>query len=168
MRPVLAILAALSASACSAAFDGQTYRGDGFAFQVPTAPTEWRPIEVSHAAVAYDDPGSEGIVMVNGRCDRDGEDVPLRSLTQHLFIRFTERETTSEEVVPFDGREAMRTEAAAKLDGVPRRFLVWVLKKDRCVYDLVYFSAPDKFDGGAQRFDAWARGFTALPREVDP
>jgi hypothetical protein len=164
----LALCFAALTLSCGAAFDGQTYHGEGFSFRVPTVPTEWRPIQVSHASIAYDDPGSEGIVMVNGRCDRDGEDVPLSSLTQHLFMRFTDRETQHEEVLPFDGREAMRTEATAKLDGVERRFLVFVLKKDRCVYDLIYFAAPDRFDTGAPRFDAWAKGFTALPRDVDP
>jgi len=165
--PLALTFAALSIS-CGAAFDGHTYHGDGFTFRVPPAPNEWRPIDVSHASVAYRDPGSDGIVMVNGRCDRDGEDVPLSALTAHLFMRFSDRETQKEEVIPFDGREAMRTEAFAKLDGVPRRFLVWVMKKDRCVYDLIYFAAPEHFDQGSERFDTWARGFDALPRDVSP
>ena len=66
--------------------------------------------------------------MVNGRCGKDGEDVPLASLTQHLFLGFTEREIDCEQtVVPFDGREAMHgpdpqrpssTASRSKLRGV--------------------------------------------------
>jgi hypothetical protein len=146
---------------CATAFDGNTYRGNGFVFQVPSAPASWQQMDVSDAALTYEDTSSGGTVMVNGRCDRDGEDVPLRSLTQHLFIYFTDREIHEEKVVPFDGREAMRTDITAKLDGVPRRFVVWVMKKDKCVYDLTYIASPETFETGVEAFDRWATGFRA-------
>lgn len=173
MRLLLAKLAAALGLAaalqgCASQFDGSVYRGDGFAFQVSPAPAAWRPMKATGAALAYEDTPNGGQVLVNARCDKDAEDTPLRSLTQHLFIRFTERVTHSEDVVPFDGREALRTDITAKLDGVDRRFLVWVLKKDRCVYDLLYFSPPERFGGGAPTFEAWAQSFKALPREVAP
>jgi hypothetical protein len=163
----LAALALLGAS-CASPFDGRIYRGDGYTFQVASPPTEWRPLEVTGAALAFEESDAGGQILVNARCDRDGDDVSLRSLTQHLFLRFTEREIVSEELTPFDGREALRTEVTAKLDGVPRRFIVWVLKKDRCVYDLLYVGASESAApiAGAERFDAWARQFSALPREV--
>lgn len=166
----ISMAASLGATAvgCGASFDGRVYRGDGYAFSVAESPSEWAPMTVTGAALAFEERDVGGQILVNGRCDRDGDDASLRSLTQHLFLRFTEREIVSEEVVPFDGREAMRTSVKAKLDGVERRFLVWVLKKDRCVYDLLYVASPDQFDRGAPRFDAWARQFSALPREVQP
>ncbi len=166
----LVCLAALLviAPGCAAAFDGQTYHGQGFTFQVPPPPPEWRRVDATGAALAFEETGSQAQVLVNARCDRDGEDVPLSSLTAHLFIRFTERTVHSEEVLPFDGREALRTDVTAKLDGVQKRFLVWVLKKDKCVYDLLYFAAPDRFERGSAAFDNWARNFRALPREVKP
>jgi hypothetical protein len=164
--PVLVALAL--SSGCSSRFDGQTYRGDGFAFRVAEVPSSWQPVKNSERALAFEDRALGATILANGRCDRDGEDVPLRSLTQHLFIQFSERELHSEEVLPFDGREAMRTDLTAKLDGVPLRFAVWVLKKDRCVYDLLYFAPPDRFERGVSGFDAWARGFSALPREGAP
>lgn len=151
-------------SGCAAAFDGRTYHGDGYAFQVAPTPPSWEALEATGAALTYRDRDSGAQILVNARCDRDGEDVPLRSLTQHLFIRFTARDIHSEEVLPFDGREALRTDITAKLDGVEQRFLVWVLKKDKCVYDLLYFARPDRFEPGAEQFDRWTRQFTALPR----
>lgn len=146
---------------CATAFDGQTFRGQGYVFQVPPAPQGWQRMEVSDAALTFEDANTGATVMVNGRCDRDGEDVPLRSLTQHLFIYFTDREIHDERVVPFDGREALRTEITAKLDGVPRRFVTWVLKKDKCVYDLTYIAPTDTFASGVGAFDQWASGFRA-------
>ena len=88
---------------------------------------------------------------MNGRCGVDGEDVPLAALTQHLFLRFTEREIVEQAVVPFDRREAMRTVVIAKLDGVPMKFDVWVLKKDGCVYDLDYMAAARPLRRAAPR-----------------
>jgi hypothetical protein len=140
------------------------YRGEGFAFRVGEVPAGWERIRVSDAALAWRDRNDDGTVLVNARCDRD-DDVPLAALTQHLFLRFTEREVTTEEVVPFDGREAQHTVLTAKLDGVPKRFSVWVLKKDGCVYDLVYVADPARFDRGAPAFETFARAFQALPRE---
>lgn len=142
-------------------FDGRTYHGEGYSFTVPSAPRTWTPIRATETALAFDDGSSGATIAVNGRCDRDGEDVPLQSLTQHLFLTFTEREVHSQEVFPFDGREAMRTDVTAKLDGVPRRLVVWVMKKDKCVYDLFFLARPDRFDAGVGAFDAWARGFSA-------
>lgn len=158
---------AIVVGGCAGRFDGQVYRGDGFEFRVAVPPSTWRPMKATGAALSFEDSSSGGRILVNARCDRDGEDVPLKSLTQHLFIRFTERETHSESVVPFDGREAMRTDITAKLDGVTHRFVVWVMKKDQCVYDLLYFATPERFEQGAVSFEAWVREFSALPRPVD-
>ncbi len=149
------------------ALEASVYQGDGFSFRVGDIPADWQPIEVSDAALAFRDGGAGGTIVVNGRCDRDGEDVPLASLTQHLFLRFTEREIQKEETVPFDGREALHTVVTAKLDGVPKSFSVWVLKKDGCVYDLVYIADPQRFAGGVAEFDAFAQELRALPREGD-
>lgn len=154
-----------SLAGCSSSFDGKVYRGDDYAFRVAPAPASWKPMAADGAAIVYADTESKGTILVNARCDRDAEDTPLRSLTQHLFLRFTEREIHSEDVRPFDGREALRTDITAKLDGVEQRFLVWVLKKDRCVYDLVFFSSPATFERTAAAFEAWVSGFSALPRQ---
>ena len=142
------------------AFDGNVYRGEGYAFRVPPRPAAWQPLDVSDAALAYRDAGTDATIAVNARCGKDGEDVPLASLTQHLFMQFTERETISQDVVPFDGREAMHTVAVAKLDGVPLKFDVWVLKKDGCVYDLYYFAQPHRWDAGVSEFRRFVRGFS--------
>lgn len=163
----LAVVAGASSGCATFGLDGNTYHGDGFSFRLPAAPSGWEPIDVSDAALAYRDEESAGTILVNGRCDKDGDDVPLSSLTQHLFMRFTEREVAREETVPFDGREALHTVITAKLDGVPKSFSAWVLKKDGCVFDLVYVADPGRFSAGAARFDAYATQLQVLPREGD-
>jgi hypothetical protein len=54
----------------------------------------------------------------------------------------------------------------ALLDGVPMRYDVWVLKKDGCVYDLLYFAPPATFERGLAAFGGLVQGFTtAVPHE---
>src|SRR5512138_585722 len=129
--------AALTIVGCGkAAFDGRSYQASDVAFHIGPVPTTWHPLEVDEARLAYRDPATETILSISARCGRDGDDVPLQALTQHLFIQFTERQVVAQKKFDLDGREALRTELNAKLDGVPRRFRVVVLKKNGCVYDI--------------------------------
>lgn len=156
------VIALVGAPGCAGGLQGDVYQGQGFAFHIAPLPGGWQRLDVSHAALAFRDQADGGTVIINGRCGVDGEDVPLASLTQHLFIRFTDREILAQQTFPFDRREAMRTVLAARLDGVPMKFDVWVLKKDGCVYDLGYIAAPARFERGAAAFERFARGFATV------
>lgn len=162
LRVAFALVLAL-ACGCGAAFDGTTYRRGGVAFRVGERPASWRPIHAEGTGLAFRDDEANATIAVSGRCGKDAEDVPLPSLTQHLFLMFTEREILQEELVPFDGREALHTVMRAKLDGVPKQFDVWVLKKDGCVYDLYFIAQPDRFDAGVPAFRKFVTGFAAVP-----
>lgn len=140
-----------TALACSPAFDGNVYRRGDLAFRVGEKPSSWRQIEASDALIAYRNDAHDITVAVNGRCHADGDDVPLEALTQHLFMLFTEREIYQQDKRPMDGREALRTTMVAKLDGVKMGFVVYVLKKDQCVYDFLWI-------GPAQAVTAASRG----------
>jgi hypothetical protein len=164
---LLALVGCGALAACGGGLSGDVYRGAGFAFRIGPVAEGWRQVPVSHAALAYRNERGGGSVVVNGRCGVDGEDVPLAALTQHLFMRFTEVEVAEQATVPFDRREAMHTVVRAKLDGVPMKFDVWVLKKDGCVYDLAYLAPPDRFDRGAAAFGAFVRGFATVPGHAE-
>ena len=70
----------------------------------------------------------------------------------------TEREFDAQDVLPFDGREALHSLLRAKLDGVPMQYDIYVTKKDGCVYDLVYVAPPGRFAAGAAAFEPFATG----------
>lgn len=134
---LLYLALALPSFACShTEFDGRTYSAKDVSFRIGPLPASWKQIEVEGARLAYRDPESGTILSISARCGRDADDVPLEALTKHLFIQFTEREIVEQKRFDLDGREALGTTLRAKLDGVPRRFRVVVLKKDGCVYDL--------------------------------
>jgi hypothetical protein len=170
LRPLGGISAALAALSCalvmacaSTGFDGRLYHDEDMQFRVGPIPSTWHRIDVDGARLAFRDDAANATVAVNGRCKVDGDDVPLASLTQHLFLEFTERTQTSQSTVSLDGREALRTEVTAALDGVKKQYLVYVLKKDSCVYDFMYIAAGPDADAGARAgFERFVQGFATV------
>jgi hypothetical protein len=144
-------------------FEGNVYRNGKIAFQLPAAPSAWRRIDVDDASLAFRDDANEASVLLNARCVTVDDRTPLVALTNHLLIGATEREYLSQDAEPFDGREALHTKLKAKWDGVPMLIDVYVLSKDGCIYDFVYFGSPAGFDGGAPLFEGFVRGFRTLP-----
>ena len=154
---------AILASACGGPhFNGSVYDDGKLHFRTGPVPADWRQIEADGTLLAFHNDRASATVALNGRCGVDGDDVPLASLTQHLFLQFTDRQERSQRELKLDGRAALRTDLVGKLDGVPKRFLVYVLKKDGCVYDFWRISEPDADDSGP--FEAFVQGFTTETR----
>jgi hypothetical protein len=160
---MIAAIGIAGGSGCSSAqFEGTFYRGNGLAFRTGPIPPAWRRFEVTGGTLAFRDETAESTVLLNARCGKDAEDIPLTALTAHLFMQFTEREILGQNVVPMDGREALQTLMRAKLDGVPKSFDVFVLKKDGCVYDFIEIAAPSKFEASRAGFESFVTGFHTL------
>lgn len=162
-----ACLLALSLAGCAgaraASFEDNVYRNGKIAFRLPDAPQGWRRVELADASLAFRDDPHAASVLLNARCLSADDRTPLVALTNHLLIGATEREFTSQVVEPFDGREALHTKLKAKWDGVPMGIDVFVLSKDGCVYDFVYFGDPGSFESGASTFEGFVHGFRTLP-----
>ena len=158
-----ASLAACGGGKSHGSFDGNVYRNGPIAFKLPEPPKSWRRVEVDGASLAFRDDTNAASVLLNARCLSADDRTPLVALTNHLLIGATEREYITQETEPFDGREALHTKLKAKWDGVPMLIDVYVLSKDGCVYDFVYFGAPSGFDKGAPAFESFVRGFRTLP-----
>ena len=144
------------------AFDGHVFRNDELSFRLPGTPRGYRSIDSQGALLAFRDDGNASTIAVSGRCGEDGDDVPLAALTHHLFLEFTEREVESQENLILDGREALRTSLTAKLDGVQKRFDVFVLKKNGCVYDFMLVARPGPDDEGRKVFEEFVEGFSTI------
>lgn len=151
-------IALLLLSCASQPFNGSVYDDGKLRFHTGPVPAGWHSIEADGTLLAFRDDQRSATVALNGRCGIDGDDVPLASLTQHLFLQFTEREQKSQQELMLDGRAALRTELVGKLDGVPQRFLVYVLKKDGCVYDFWRISDPGTDDSAP--FEDFVKGFS--------
>ncbi|MEM9693655.1 MAG: hypothetical protein AAGA56_13995 [Myxococcota bacterium] len=158
-----AIAVHVSIAGCGApTLRGNVYRGEGYAYEFRPPDSPWRRMEAS-PALAYRHEELGATMMVHGRCGQDGDDVPLQALHNHLFLQFTDRDVHTQKAIPFDGRRALRTELTASLDGVPMRYDVLVLKKDGCVFDMLYLAPDDRrFTDGHGAFDALVQAFRTI------
>lgn len=165
MFAVVTAAIGLLLSACAApTLQNGVFRSEHTAFRVGPIPDHWEPLpkvadDPELASVAFRNPSNKSTIGVAARCYRDGDDVPLRALTQHLYIGFTDRQTMTEREFILDGRAALRTEMVASLDGVPQHLVFVVLKKDGCVYD---FWRVASYDAPDLDFDAFVSGFRVL------
>jgi hypothetical protein len=150
-------------AACSGPqLEAGVYKNDELAFRLGPVPEAWRPIEIDEALLAFRDDNSLSTIAVTGRCGKDGDDVPLEALTHHLFLHFTDRRVLSQSTLPLDDRKALRTEIIAELDGVPKHYTVYVLKKDGCVYDFLHIGTVGSSDSSRSDFEKFVRGFSTL------
>lgn len=139
---------------------GRSYQDEEAHYRIGELGEGWDSVAVEDNDIAFHNPSLGAIVQVNATCDPVG-DIPLTVLTNHLLAGFTARQTLSEDLVPLDGREALRTHAIANLDGVSREFLIFVIKKNDCVYDFTLI-APDRaaFTRSQAIFEGFVAGFT--------
>jgi len=161
---VLFVVSLTGACATTGSFDGSVYHGRYASYRLAPFPTTWHPLRLAAADLAFRDEPHEGSILVNSRCATADRDAPLLALTEHLIIGTTDRKISREETLPLDSREARHTILQARLDGVPMAYDIFVLKKDGCVFDLVYVAPPDANGAsGAADFEQFVRGFHTLP-----
>jgi hypothetical protein len=160
-----ALLAALLPAGCGHAqsLDDGVFRAGNVAVRVGPVPAGWRRIRVDGADLAYRDDARGGSTLFNVRCANRDDDAPLAVLTNHLIMGTTDRTFDAQDTIPFDRREALHTLLRAKLDGVPMQYDIYVMKKDSCVYDLVYVAPPGRFAEGAADFERFAVGLQTVP-----
>jgi hypothetical protein len=155
---------AVAISACgSPRLANGVYKDPDVHYRVGAPGAGWSEIVVDNANAAWFHDGAKASLMVSSHC-KGVDDAPLEALTRHLTIGMTEVEILSETRTMLSRREALETEILAKLDGVPRRQVILVLKKDACVYDIVLDASPATFDTARAGYDAVKSGFTVESR----
>ena len=162
-RLAIWLFVSLTAMGCATAgtLQNGVYRGEQTSYQIGPVSDGWTAVTVNQQNdLAWHNEAKGAVMHVDSDCD-PGLDIPLTALRSHLMIGFTEREVVEEELVPMDGREALRTHFTAKLDGVPRDILLQILKKDDCVYDFGLVTPPgSSFEDALPDFDRVLAGFT--------
>lgn len=162
----MVLVASASSAGCGGASlrDG-VYRDGEARYRIGELGPGWQRLSLADQNdLAWHEARIGAIVQVNATCDPDS-DVPLTALTNHLLIGFTDREIVAQRVLPMDSREALRTHVTARLDGVPRELVFYVLKKDHCIYDFALIAplgAP--FAEALPAFERFVGGFTTEVR----
>lgn len=157
-----ALVPVLALSACGGGphLRGRVYQDDEAHYRIGELGSGWAPITVQDNDLAFHNESLGAIVQVNASCD-PATDIPLTVLTNHLLAGFTARDIQSEDLIPLDGREALRTHLVASLDGVPRELLIVVLKKNDCIYDFTLITPHDASFPRAQTvFEGFVAGFS--------
>ena len=126
-------------------------------------PQGWQQMRLHDVDMAWTSPALSSSLLVNSHCKKS-DDAPLKVLTNHLLFGTTERTFLSQNETTISRRAALLSEVSTKLDGVERRLLLLVLKKDGCVYDVVLDSSPANIEDARPAFDAMVKSFDVLPR----
>lgn len=153
-RPTLLAAALVTLSSCaSGQLTDNRFEDEHVSYVIGAPGGDWQRMKLEKADVAWHSPRLAAGLFVNSTCE-GVQDAPLVGLTNELLIGSTERDVISQEVIPFSRREALETVLTCKLDGVLRKRILLVIKKDGCVYDLVYDAAPEHFDEGLAGYRA--------------
>ena len=164
-RRLSIVLFAVLVAGCGAhtKVSGGVYHTDHTAYRLGPLGPSWQRHQ-SDADLAFYDRDLDAMIMINSECPME-HDAPLKVAANTLLMGFTERQTVREELVPLAGREALHRRMRAKLDGVPLTLDLFVLKKDDCLYDLVYLAPPDTAGRGVADFGRLVDGFDTVEGE---
>ena len=155
---LLLVLVAPLAGCRRVSFEDSVLTKPSVRYRVGKLPEVWHRVWLEGNDLAFSEEGTGRALSVNATCEGH-DDPPLPVLTRHLLAGFTERQEVSSKLVPLAEREALRSRYLAKLDGVPVRLELVVLKKDNCVYDFAYVSPPGLAEERMADFETLLAGF---------
>lgn len=158
-RTVLAMAALL----CGCGAVHQARRMEGH-FHLAKPGEGWKRVRPGGADKAWYNAALSATIYADSNCGVRFEDGELSELATHLTFGIARGEPLEERGLVVDGREGLLRIVRGSLDGVAVQIAALVLKKDRCVYDMVYVAPPSVFDQGMPTFEAMVRGFTTQRR----
>lgn len=156
---LLATVLLLAACGGGGSLRDGVYRDAEATYRLEPPAGGWERIEFSDNDLAWTD-GKGSVISVNAVCEGHG-DASLKVLTDHLLLGFEDRHVIEREELRLDGRGALRTRANASLDGVPVELELTLVKKDGCVYDLIYTAPAGRFGVHAADYRRLVRSFSA-------
>jgi hypothetical protein len=159
-------LALMSLTSCRATVGrviGQQFVSPAYAFAVPLPGDEWQPVAGEPSVLTLTHAHLAAGITISVTCDRE-RDVPLNILTRHLFFGFNHIEVLQQEPQALNDVPALKTVARARLDAREVQIYSYVVRRDGCVYDMVYFARPQDFSRGEPSFEQMMAGFRFLQR----
>lgn len=127
-------------------------------YKSPGKPFE--SIDIKNADKAWKNPETGTTLSYLSICN-DPADPTLASLRDSTIAGIEELKTLSEEVVSFNGRQAIKTSATGQLDGVKILIKLLIFKKNNCNYTISLVGVQDKAEKDLEKFDIFTNGFSA-------
>ncbi|MBI3031001.1 MAG: hypothetical protein HYY64_15980 [Candidatus Rokubacteria bacterium] len=134
------------------------YSAKGYRIALPAA-REWQVVADGRADLELRRPASRSGILVNATCEGRGPTRPLAVLARHLTFGVQGKEVREQSELTVAGHPAIKLLLTGRLDGVPVEVEAYVVKGERCVYDLVYVASPGEFAGGTAEFETFVSSF---------
>jgi hypothetical protein len=155
------VLLFLGVSACSGARieGGVFYSPKGYRVTLPAG--AWRAATDGRADLELTGGGLRAGILAHATCEGKAPGRPLSVLARHLIFGLEGRRILEREAVTVAERPGARMLLEGRLDDRPVTVEAFVLKGERCVYDLVYVASPADFEAGRDEFREFVRSFSA-------
>ena len=128
--------------------------------QIALPPANYKKLEGVRADGAWRDAKTGNTISFLSTCNEQA-DPSLEVATDEVLSGLGTTKTLSQKTLEFDGREALDSEAEAKVEGVPTKIRTLLFKKNACLYTLSLVGLTKSFAKGEKDFDTFVKGFQA-------
>jgi hypothetical protein len=120
--------------------------GKGYRVNLPGQ--DWRVVNERTPDLELRHRQAAAAILVNASCDPRLAGRTLEALRREILAGFSDRDVRERDTVPVAGREAAHiiVDGQETRQGERVRVELYVVKGDRCVYDLVYAAPPADFE----------------------
>ena len=146
---------------------GGLFTNEQAGYRVQLPPPAWAVSARPEADLVLRRTDGPATIAIATRCGSPAEG-PLPSLSRHLFFGLRDREIAARAERSVDGVPALQTTLVATLEGQPVEISAVVLRRDGCVFDLMYVAAPELFPEHLPAFEGVVAGWRFLRPASDP
>lgn len=102
---------------------------------------------------------SASIISLNSACRARNATLNrnLEDFTELLFLGMTDIKNRETERVRISQQTALQTTLEGKMNQQPVKLRTIVLRKQQCIYDLMFVSQPERFDADLEYFDKFSK-----------
>ena len=116
-------------------------------------------MEVKARAITFYNDNYKASITTDAFCGKSFTDRPLDALAGELTSVLSDRTTVSTQDMMLDGRGALRVFVEGKMDGVPLKMDVVVIKKNNCNFDFVSVTPTDASNEVKNDFEGFLKSF---------
>jgi hypothetical protein len=124
-------------SSCS--FLGSSPDNKSEHYTIKQAPLDWKILPPGGSDHAFSNEETFSIITINSLCGRY-ESTSLKQLTYNILGGLDNPTLDESSSVQYNNREALRSNATAKIDGIEVFLTVKILRKNECIYDFILIS----------------------------
>lgn len=136
-------------------------------YRVPLPSPGWTIASLPEADLVLRWPDEPAAMAIATACGAPAEG-PLPSLQRHLFFGLRDRDVTARAERSVDGVPALQTTLTATLEGQPVEVSAIVVRRDGCVFDLMYVAEPRAFPRHLPAFERLVAGWRFLRSAGEP